>query len=94
MKTTISKLKEARIKKKPKAALHQVSQELGSSSSSSQQPKKYNQASYARNVTKSRFASVKNPVHDLLQAVYLCKKPGEKFVRELQSAPEGMCNCV
>ena len=90
-KSAINKLKEARIKQKPKAALHQVSQELGSSSSSSQQPKNYNQASCSRNVTKSRFVSIKNPVDDLLQVVYLCKKPGEKFVREVQSAPEGMC---
>ena len=34
---------------------------------------------------------MKNPVDDLLQAVYLCKKPSEKFVREVQSAPEGIC---
>ena len=67
-----------------------MSQDLGSSSSSGQQPKTYNQASYARNVTKSRFVSMKNPVDELLQAVYQCKKPGKKFVREVQSAPEGM----
>ena len=91
MKSTINKLKEAGIKQKPKAALHRMSQEVGSSSSSGQQPKNYNQASYARNITKSRFESMKNPVNDLLQAIYLCKKPGEKFVREVQSAPERMC---
>ena len=93
MKSTINKLKEAGIKQKTKTALHQVSQALDISSSSGQQPQNYNQASYARNVTKtkSRFVSMKNPVDDLLQAVYLCKKPGEKFVREVQSAPEEMC---
>ena len=91
MKSTINKLKEAGIKQKPKVALHQVSQKLGSSSSSGQQPKNYNQASYARNIIKSRFESMKNPVDDLLQAVYMCKKPSEKFFREVQSAPDGMC---
>ena len=91
MKRTINKLKEAGIKQKPKASLHQVSQELGSSSSSGQQPKNYNQASSARNIAKSRFISMTNPVDDLLQAIYLCKKPNENFVKEVQSAPEGMC---
>ena len=62
-----------------------------SSSSSGQQPNYYNLASYARNITKSRFEPMKNTVDDLLQAVDLCKKPGEKFFREVQSAPEGMC---
>ena len=91
MKSTTNKLKDAGIKQKPKAVLHQLSQELVSPSSSGQQPKNYNQVSCGRNVTKSRFALMKNPVDDLLQAVYLCKKPSEKFVREVQSAPEGMC---
>ena len=27
---------------------------------------------------------------DVLEAVYLCKKPGKKFPREVQSAPEGI----
>ena len=85
MKITVNKLKEVGTKEKPKAANHQVSQELGSSSSSGQQPKFYNQAIYARNVTKSTFMSMKNPVDDLLQAVYLCKKP------EVQGAPKRMC---
>ena len=91
MKGPINKLKEAGIKQKPKAALHQMSQELGSTLSSGQQLKNYNQASYARNVTKSRFVSMRNPVDEPLQAVYLCKKPDQKFVREVQIAPEGMC---
>ena len=43
MKSTINKLKDAGIKEKPKAALHQVSQELGSSSSCVKQPKNYKQ---------------------------------------------------
>ena len=34
---------------------------------------------------------MKNPVDYLLQAVYLCKKQGGMFVREVQSALEGMC---
>ena len=34
---------------------------------------------------------MKNPVNGILQAIYLCKKPGEKFVREVPSAPEGKC---
>ena len=72
MKSTIHKLKEVGIKQKPKAAIHQVSQELGSSSSSGQQPKNYNQASYARNITKSRFISMKNPVEN--QAKRLSEK--------------------
>ena len=37
---------------------------------------------------------MKNPVDYLLQAVYLYKKQGGKFVREVQSAPEGMCVIV
>ena len=43
MKSTINKLKETGIKQKPKETLHQVSQELDRSSSSSQQPKNYKQ---------------------------------------------------
>ena len=33
---------------------------------------------------------MKNPVNDLLQAVYLSKKAGKKFFREVQSALERM----
>ena len=55
------------------------------------QPKNYNQASYARNITRSRSVSKKNSVDDLLKAEYLCKKPGKQFIREVKSAPEAMC---
>ena len=60
MKNTINKLKEAGIKQKPKAALHQESQEWGSCSSTGQQPKNYNQASYTRNAMGGRFVSMKS----------------------------------
>ena len=36
------------------------------------------------------MVSMKNPINDLLQALYLCKTPGEKFFREVKSAPEEM----
>ena len=58
--------------------------------SPSELPKNYNQTSYARNLVKKKSESVSNTGNDLLQAVYKCKKSGEKCVREVQSAPEGI----
>ena len=61
---------------------------VGKTTSLSELPKNYNQAYYARDFVKNKFESVSNTGDDLLQAVYKCKKSGEKFVREVQSASE------
>ena len=37
---------------------------------------------------------MKNTVIYLLHVIYLCKKPVEKFFREVQSRPEEMCVIV
>ena len=39
---------------------------------------------------KNKFESVSNTGDDLLQAVCKCKKSGEKFMQQVQSAAEGM----
>ena len=39
---------------------------------------------------KNKFEFVSNTGDDLLQAVCKCKKSGEKFMQQVQSAPEGI----
>ena len=63
---------------------------VGKTTSPSELTKTYNQANYARNLVKNKFESVSDTGDDLLQAVCKCEKSGEKFVREVQSAPEGI----
>ena len=39
---------------------------------------------------RNKFESVSNTGDDLLQAVCKCKKSGKKFMRQVQSTPEGI----
>ena len=98
MKITVNKLKEVGTKEKPKAANHQVSQryyikELGSSSSSGQQPKFYNQAIYARNVTKSTFMSMKTQSMTFYKQ-YTCVRNQKCKVHQNECASDAQLNDV
>ena len=90
MSSTIECLKISASSKKPKSAYIDIMGKVEKTSSPSELPKNYNQTSYARNLVKKKSESVSNTGNDLLQAVYKCKKSGEKCVREVQSAPEGI----
>ena len=88
MSSTIESLKISASSKKPELEYIDIMGKVGKTTSLSELPKNYNQAYYARNFEKKKFESVSNTGEDLLQAVYKCKKSGEKFVREVQSASE------
>ena len=90
MSSTIESLKISASSKKPKSTYIDKMVKVGKTTSPSELPKNHNQANYARNLVKNKFESVSNTGDDLLQAIYKCKKSGEKFVREVQSAPEGI----
>ena len=89
MSSTIECLKISASSKKPTSAYIDIMRKV-EKTSPSELPKNYNQTSYARNLVKKKSESVSNTGNDLLQAVYKCKKSGEKCVREVQSAPEGI----
>ena len=88
MSSTVASLKILASSKKPKLEYIDIMGKVGKTTSLSELPKNYNQAYYARNFEKKKFESVSNTGDDLLQAVYKCKKSGEKFVRQVQSALE------
>ena len=88
--STLSSLKRACETKRPKEALAKVRKESQHQKSLSGHPRNYNQAANARTIQKKGFKSLGNPCDELIQAIYMCKKPGDNFVREVQSAPEGI----
>ena len=89
MSSTIESLKISASSKKPSAYIDTM-RKVGKITSPSELPKNYKQANYERNLVKNKFESISNTGYDLLQAIYKCKKSGEKFVREVQSAREGI----
>ena len=90
MSSTLDNLREAAKGKKPKAAYENVGKNIGQASSASALPKNYDQASYARRQAKQGFKAVGNSTDEMIRTIYRCKKLGETFVREVQSAPEGI----
>ena len=88
--STIGALREQCGLSKPKRAFENVRKSMGHVNSASECPKNYRQALYAHSSSKFTFKAVEGKSDELLTAIYRCKKPGDSFVLEVQSAPEGI----
>ena len=89
-KSTLQSLREISDIEKPKSAYETVRKPIGKVATAAGLPKNYRQAVYARQAVSSQFKSVDDNGDELMRTIYSCKKPGENFVQEVQSAPEGI----
>ena len=92
MSSTIQSLREASESNPSKKSIYIVRRNMGSlTSNSSETPKNYNQAAYARRMPlKDPFKGLNEVTDALTNAVYKCKKSGVDFVRMVNSAPEAL----
>ena len=89
-KITIQSLRKIWDIEKPKSAYETVRKSIVKVAATAALPKNYRQAVYAKQTVSSQFKSVDGNRDELIRAIYSCKKPGDSFVREIQSAPEGI----
>ena len=87
-KSTLQSLREISDIEKSKSAYEAVRKSIGKLATTAALPKNYQQAVYAGQAVSSQFKSVNGNRDELMRTIFRCKKLGENFVREVQSAPE------
>lgn len=87
-KSTLQSLWEISDIEKTKSAYEAVRKSIGKVATAAALPKNYRQAVYAGQAVSSQFKLVDGNRDELMRTIFRCKKPGENFVREVQSVPE------